>query len=326
MKFDFTSLETEPLWYFLTHSTAFVAGLGCLFFLLGLWFGGLTWGRYKRQNRHLQEETDSLREEVAGLKRKMAEQALKPATPPVQELLPPKLSAQVPPSPPALFPERKIEAPAPLTQPVAETPPVPLIPDLPELQMSDRPVIKEAALSRIQMKLDSLAKSRPPAAAPATPPPEDEDAVEPFSFLMDEEPEEEKQPALLNEDKNDEEGQNGLDLLGIGSALDFIIDPDAGAIPAPASAPPSVIPENDPALGLVYKEPPPDVDDLTRVNGISPALQNRLHEVGVYRFQQISAWNQVQIREFSRRLAFKDRIERERWVEQARRLAEGELV
>ena len=42
--------------------------------------------------------------------------------------------------------------------------------------------------------------------------------------------------------------------------------------------------------------------------------------MGVYTYAQIAAWNDEHIREFSSRLAFKDRIHRERWVEQAKEL------
>ncbi|HAL71951.1 MAG TPA: hypothetical protein DCP71_09300, partial [Verrucomicrobiales bacterium] len=80
MKYDFTSLESGPLLYFLLHSGVFVAGLGLVFFLLGLWFGALIWGRFRRQNQRLIEEGNELREEMAGLKRKLAEQAVRPAT------------------------------------------------------------------------------------------------------------------------------------------------------------------------------------------------------------------------------------------------------
>lgn len=251
MKFEIPSLESEPLVYFLTHSAVFVAGLGLLFFLLGLGFGGLTWRRYKRQSRRLQEENDTLREEITALNLKLADQASKPA------------SAPLPPPPPIVktevlvpvterLPERFIAPPAPITKPLAEASPLlPLIPALPELLMPPQPFVQETPSPRFPVKPDAP----PPLAAPAPPPPDEEDAVEPFSFLMDdepEEPEEEKAPASPDNDNLDEEDDegNGLDLLGIGSGLDFIIDPDVPAVPAPTSAPPSII----------LNEPSPDGD------------------------------------------------------------------
>ncbi|HBJ84700.1 MAG TPA: hypothetical protein DDZ88_12685 [Verrucomicrobiales bacterium] len=49
-------------------------------------------------------------------------------------------------------------------------------------------------------------------------------------------------------------------------------------------------------------------------------LGQRLHEFGSYTYAQIAAWNEEHIKEFSARLAFKDRFHREGWVEQARQL------
>jgi len=51
-------------------------------------------------------------------------------------------------------------------------------------------------------------------------------------------------------------------------------------------------------------------------------LEQRLHEFGIYTYEQIASWTEDQIKELSSRLAFKDRIHREKWVEQAKRLKE----
>jgi predicted flap endonuclease-1-like 5' DNA nuclease len=123
------------------------------------------------------------------------------------------------------------------------------------------------------------------------------------------------------------------------SALAAIIkappSPAQNPVPVPAATPaplptlppvsviPTVLPEFDPALGLVYKITPPDTDDLTRIKGIASVLEKRLHDLGVYTWRQIASWEERHIREFSNRLAFKDRIVREKWVEQARSLNEA---
>jgi large subunit ribosomal protein L21 len=44
---------------------------------------------------------------------------------------------------------------------------------------------------------------------------------------------------------------------------------------------------------------------------------------GVTTFAQIAAWTEADIAEFDEKLSFKGRIEREGWVEQAKKLAEG---
>ncbi|MBL9133268.1 MAG: hypothetical protein JNG86_18805 [Verrucomicrobiaceae bacterium] len=89
----------------------------------------------------------------------------------------------------------------------------------------------------------------------------------------------------------------------------------------PPAPPPSAIkPEMDARLGLVYKTRPAHSDDLTAMKGIARVLEQRLHEFGIYTYLQIASWTDEHIREFSSRLAFKDRIHREKWVEQAKRL------
>jgi predicted flap endonuclease-1-like 5' DNA nuclease len=80
-------------------------------------------------------------------------------------------------------------------------------------------------------------------------------------------------------------------------------------------------PEVDPKLGLIYKTRPEKTDDLTALKGIAQVLEQRLHDFGIYTYAQIAAWDEDRIKEFSARLAFKDRIQREHWVEQARQLA-----
>lgn len=78
MKIEFPALESEPLIYFLFHSGVFVIVLGSVFFLLGLCMGWLVWARYKRSHRLLLAEQDRLQEEVITLKKKLAEQAIRP--------------------------------------------------------------------------------------------------------------------------------------------------------------------------------------------------------------------------------------------------------
>jgi predicted flap endonuclease-1-like 5' DNA nuclease len=91
----------------------------------------------------------------------------------------------------------------------------------------------------------------------------------------------------------------------------------APSTPAPAAA---AEPDMDPVLGAIYRQPPPDADDLTKIKGINGHLAKRLHELGVHRFHQMANWEAKHIREFSNQLAFKDRITREGWVSQARDL------
>ena len=64
-------------------------------------------------------------------------------------------------------------------------------------------------------------------------------------------------------------------------------------------------------------------DNRKLIRGIGPRNEGRLNEIGVFRFEQIAAWSRRQQREIGEELAFPGRIERERWVAQAKTLATG---
>ena len=76
----------------------------------------------------------------------------------------------------------------------------------------------------------------------------------------------------------------------------------------------------DPILGNVYATPPTSRDDLKLISGIGETLERKLNRLGIFQYEQIMRWDSHAINEFSNILAFKDRIERERWVEQAAEL------
>ena len=62
---DLKSLTTDPLFYFLAHSTLFVIIIASTFFIFGLAFGWLTWARFKRQRNQLIAESESYKDEIA---------------------------------------------------------------------------------------------------------------------------------------------------------------------------------------------------------------------------------------------------------------------
>ena len=70
--------------------------------------------------------------------------------------------------------------------------------------------------------------------------------------------------------------------------------------------------------GLIYTQAPKEHDDLKRISGIAVVLEARLNDYGVYTFKQIMEWKPEAIEEFSLLLTFKDRIERDDWISQAR--------
>jgi len=63
-------------------------------------------------------------------------------------------------------------------------------------------------------------------------------------------------------------------------------------------------------------------DDLTRIKGIGQVLQTRLNALGIVTFRQIADFTPADITRVNEELDFPGRIERERWVEQARTFAE----
>ncbi|MCF6199308.1 MAG: ABC transporter, partial [Hyphomicrobiaceae bacterium] len=64
-------------------------------------------------------------------------------------------------------------------------------------------------------------------------------------------------------------------------------------------------------------------DNLTRIKGIGSKINQIHNEMGIYHFSQIAAWTEKEIEEVDEKLKFRGRIIREKWVEQARILAEG---
>jgi NADH-quinone oxidoreductase subunit E len=64
-------------------------------------------------------------------------------------------------------------------------------------------------------------------------------------------------------------------------------------------------------------------DDLQRIRGVGPVNEKRLHELGIYHFDQIAAWTRDETRWVGAYLSFPGRIYREQWVSQAANLAAG---
>lgn len=66
-------------------------------------------------------------------------------------------------------------------------------------------------------------------------------------------------------------------------------------------------------------------DELRKIIGIGPENEKRLKAAGVTSFAQIANWTDEDVQRMEMILAFEGRIARERWIEQARLLAAGEL-
>lgn len=66
-------------------------------------------------------------------------------------------------------------------------------------------------------------------------------------------------------------------------------------------------------------------DNLKRIKGVGPKLEGLLNEVGIYHFDQVAAWSRDNIDWMDQKLSFPGRIDRDNWVDQAAKLAEGEV-
>ena len=78
--------------------------------------------------------------------------------------------------------------------------------------------------------------------------------------------------------------------------------------------------EGKPKIAAAVGEP----DDLTRIKGIGPKLNDLCQSLGVRRFDQIAKWGASDVAEVDQYLKIKGRIDRDEWVAQAKLLAAGE--
>lgn len=281
------SFSMDTLVYMLMHSGLFVAVVGGVFFLIGLMFGRATWGAYKNKSSLQAAKIEQQQEEIAELRRELAGYLLKPAV---------ECRAM----------ERTI------AEQDGKTTTIDVIAASPPL-LADEP---SAAL---------------PPSSPALPP-------EPFddSMLHDSDSARELAAIVMEACALPEEVSTGSALAAIIAAQPASAEPKArnggctslaadveqlDVFPALPDLPAFEIkPELDPKLGLIYSRAPFRKDDLTAIKGIARVLEQRLHEFGIYTHDQIAGWTREQIKEFSFRLGFKDRIHREKWVEQAKKL------
>lgn len=92
----------------------------------------------------------------------------------------------------------------------------------------------------------------------------------------------------------------------------------AGGLTAKTS--PSAPREDVETRPITLVAPAGKADDLTRIKGIGPKLSKRLNELGIYHYKQIADWSSDEAHWVDDYLAFKGRVAREDWVQQARLL------
>lgn len=64
-------------------------------------------------------------------------------------------------------------------------------------------------------------------------------------------------------------------------------------------------------------------DDLKMISGIGPKLEQKLNSIGIWHYSQIASWSQSEVDWVNAAISFRGRVERERWVMQARALLDG---
>jgi small subunit ribosomal protein S2 len=67
-------------------------------------------------------------------------------------------------------------------------------------------------------------------------------------------------------------------------------------------------------------------DDLKRITGITPRLEQRLNDAGVFHFWQIAELDELNTKMLERQLRLKGNIARDTWVEQAKKLVAAAAV
>ncbi|NNE22486.1 MAG: 50S ribosomal protein L21 [Rhizobiales bacterium] len=75
------------------------------------------------------------------------------------------------------------------------------------------------------------------------------------------------------------------------------------------------------AGGALFTTPDGEPDDLKKISGVGPALEKKLHDLGITKFAQVAAFTKDDIAKVDDALSFKGRIERDDWVKQAAELA-----
>jgi small subunit ribosomal protein S2 len=94
---------------------------------------------------------------------------------------------------------------------------------------------------------------------------------------------------------------------------------DIGALDQPPA-------ETVPVVFKGIEGPRGEPDDLKRINGISPKLEQRLNDIGVYHFWQLADLDADTAGALDRQLRLKGQIEQNSWVAQAKKLVEATAV
>lgn len=63
-------------------------------------------------------------------------------------------------------------------------------------------------------------------------------------------------------------------------------------------------------------------DDLKLISGIGPKLEQKLNSIGIWHYEQVASWTQENVDWVNAAISFRGRIEREKWIPQAKQLVQ----
>ncbi len=98
------------------------------------------------------------------------------------------------------------------------------------------------------------------------------------------------------------------------------IDAKLAQLPAGSSARKMLLAEREKLRAAAGRSAGDGEDDLKRIKGIGPTIEAKLKAMGITRIAQIAELGEAEVARIEEQLAFKGRIARERWVEQAREM------
>ncbi|MCB1429485.1 MAG: 30S ribosomal protein S2, partial [Nitratireductor sp.] len=106
-----------------------------------------------------------------------------------------------------------------------------------------------------------------------------------------------------------QQGMRGVDL---GASSEGMAEP---ALEETAAA------DEEAAPVALFATPEGAADDLKKISGVGPVLEEKLNALGITKFAQIAAFSEEEVAKVDEVLNFKGRIAREDWISQARELA-----
>jgi len=82
-------------------------------------------------------------------------------------------------------------------------------------------------------------------------------------------------------------------------------------------------PESVGTKPTLFPEAPSEKDDLKKITGVGPKLEEAMNKLGIYQFAQVASWTNDEIMWVDDSLSVKGRIERDDWVGQVSELIKG---